>query len=664
MRNVLLALSVGMIVSTSLGLMEFLSIYTLISKDLSAPVPISLLAAAAGQAVITHLLFWLPVSILYYGAFGRWLRRAKHGLLPSLSALFVVAVGLIIMPADIRLAPGRHRSLEIAVMVAGLLAGVATYKLIGYIIQRFGTKPVERMVYRLAGVASVIALTLAIFFARSPYVNADTFRTAPLTKVPHTQDQPNLLWIVLDTVKPSRMSVHGYDKSTTPFLDQWSSQAIVFDRAISPGTWTGPSHASMFTGLSVREHGVNFDHVWLDDDLTTVAEVLSRHGFHTALFSNNPWISPSTNLSKGFDYVQMMNHVRHLSRFSLEFLIQEWGITPPFPWCDTDYGAATTNDLIRQHLDEHTQRDAPLFLLVNYMEAHLPYRVPKRYRRMFMTDEQTRRSYALRESAYGSLFEALLRRFNLEDRTFLPEADREILSRQYDASIRYLDDRVAELIGMFEQRGLLDNTVVVIVSDHGEHLDSHNLWGHEFLAYNDLLHVSLLLREPGRSKPIRISSPVQTSELFPTVLSMVLGQKPKPGRFAPRDLLQVAELGGEARTVVSEYAGPWPKTRDRIRRMDGTDRVDLIVPCIAVQDARYKFIVSTQGQREFYDLVTDPNELLNALDQHPAEVNRFAEFLKDWYQAVEPYRSKGNQVVPDLAPGVLDSLRSLGYVGD
>ncbi|MCP4680532.1 MAG: sulfatase-like hydrolase/transferase, partial [Deltaproteobacteria bacterium] len=292
------------------------------------------------------------------------------------------------------------------------------------------------------GLCVLLILGFGAALARSPLLSPGSYQVPPGAVQESSPRRHNVLWIVLDTVRADHMSCYGYERHTTPFLEDWARQAIVFDHAVADGIWTLPSHASMFTGLSTREHGVHANHTWLDDGITTVADVLTANGFTTASFSNNHLIARHTNLAKGFEECCVMGHARRMSRFSLEHLCESWGITPMFPWLDGDFGAALTNHVISNWLDERTDEKRPFFLFVNYMDAHLPYRVPKRYRRMFMTEPQVHRSYDLRQSVFGNLLVSLTKRFNIEGGEFITEPDREVVKKQYSAAIRYLDDRV------------------------------------------------------------------------------------------------------------------------------------------------------------------------------------------------------------------------------
>jgi arylsulfatase A-like enzyme len=402
--------------------------------------------------------------------------------------------------------------------------------------------------------------------------------------------------------------------------------------------------------------------LWLDDRHDTVAERLADRGYATACFSANPWIGKKWNLTQGFAVQRSPKFMQRLSRVSIEYALERWGVTPRLPWFDNDYGAALSNYLVSEWLNEEGQRGRPVFVFINYMEAHLPYRVPRAFRAAFMDEEQIHRSYDLRWHVYGEIANVLGDRYNVGGSDFMPQADRDVLRRQYDAAIRYLDGRVEELIELFERRGLLEDTLVIVSSDHGEYLDTHGMWGHDYLTYDDLTHVALLLREPGRRQGVRVSSPVQPSDLYDTVLDFTGGTSHAESTGPTRDLLEIAAAGDAARLAFSEYN----RSPARFGRPEELELPvgDLRgVPQVAVQDGRFKLIESADGRRELYDLPADPAESRNVIDLLPEVGERLADALCAWREAVPPYSSPDDDPKHSVDPHTLDVLRELGYVG-
>jgi arylsulfatase A-like enzyme len=216
---------------------------------------------------------------------------------------------------------------------------------------------------------------------------------------------------------------------------------------------------------------------------------------------------------------------------------------------------------------------------------------------------------------------------------------------------------------MLRQRGLLGNTLVVIASDHGEHLGTHGLWGHRFLTYQDLARVALQIREPGRRQGVRVSTPVQLSDLYVTVLNATLRPLPDQPIRDTRDLLAIAARDGEPRVAVCECNGPAPTT---MRRFEGcTDPVVLHrATCqIAAVGPRFKLIRSADGERELYDLREDPGELHNLIDERPEEAKQLGAYVRAWLEATPAYAGP-SEAGKSSRRDALDSLRALGYVGD
>lgn len=658
------AIRVAIIGGVSVAMLEWAVAAWSVSQRLEGELPVRLFAAAAGRACLTHVLFWsvalIPVALLHWAA-----RRTRPDASPDafLVAAFVALAAAIILPIDLELVGRRSVILKSLAVAGGLVLAVLSFVVTRAVIRRLGVRAYRRIANVKTVVLGALGAAATIAFVSSPFFDPAGYRVstegAPTRPRPAS---PHVLWIVLDTVRADRLGCYGYTDDTTPFLDEWATRSTVFERAVANAIWTVPSHASMFTGKSVREHGVDFDHLRLSDEQTTAAAELQSAGYRTASFSNNPWISRETHLARGFGHCQMMRHAPRLARFSLEYLCERTGITPFVPWLDSDMGAAITNVEVDRWLSGHAGADDPVFVFVNYMDAHSPYAVPRRYREMFMTPQQVDRSYDLRWGVHGYIVPALSVRFNVEGRDFLAESDREVLRLQYDAAIRYLDDRVAELIGLFRARGMLDDTLIIIASDHGEYLDTHRMWDHRYQAYDDVTRAALIVRAPGQTAGRRVSAPVQLSDLYDTVLAVARDKLDDHASF-PRNLLHAAD-GDAPRYAISEYTGPVPSTiaRGRARGAPAGDERDH--PQYAVHDGRFKFLLSTAGKQELYDVTADPTESTNLIDSHADDAKRLAAHLAAWLERTPKFVPPDTGDDASLDPDVLNALKSLGYAGD
>lgn len=627
--------------------------------------PFGLLAASVGKNAITYLLLLGPCMALAGAGYAMVRRRsASAACEPFLAGLFTLLAALIILPADMQLTPARSGWWMAAACVASVIGAAAAYLTCRFLWRRMARDRARTILLGATLVALALTAGTGLVFMRSPLFDPAAYRLSsdePRTTRP---SRPHVLWIDLDTVRADHLSCQGYGVNTTPFLDSWADKSIVFDRAVSDGIWTAPTHASMFTGMSVRQHGVDWHNLWLDEDMGTVAERLSEAGYESIIFSNNPLLLQRTNLVKGFGSVRDVYDLKRMSTFSLQFLAERWGITPLLPWFDRDMGAALTNHWVGRWLDDRPGGDTPLFVFAHYMEAHLPYRVPKRYRRMFMTDAQVDRSYDLRKQVYGDLNHALDLRYNTEGPDFLADSDRDILRLQYDATIRYLDDRIKNLIGTFEQRGLLADTLVVITSDHGEYLGTHGMWEHRCQVYDDVAHIPLILREPGRMSGLRIATPVQQSDLYTTIIKAALGTPPaETGPYAA-DLFEIAAAGGRPRNAVILYGGPGELVAPDFRASKNPEVLRRLLPQQAVVDGRFKYIASSDGRRELYDLQSDSGELNNLFSREPATAARLRACLDAWEKRVPKHLPAEGDSSSALDSETIDALRGLGYIGD
>jgi arylsulfatase A-like enzyme len=186
------------------------------------------------------------------------------------------------------------------------------------------------------------------------------------------------------------------------------------------------------------------------------------------------------------------------------------------------------------------------------------------------------------------------------------------------------------------------------------------MWAHRFLAYNDLLHVTLMIHEPGRENPVRVSSPVQLSEIYPTVLSEALGSAFEIAGSESRDLVRLAAQGGQPRIVISEGAAWSQKDREIINKKYLSY---LARSQVTAQDARFKYILSDDGMRELFDLNIDPGEQNNVVESYPEETDRLDLHVRSWLNSVPKYQSKpsdnnSNKMDSDL----IKELRALGYL--
>jgi arylsulfatase A-like enzyme len=308
---------------------------------------------------------------------------------------------------------------------------------------------------------------LGIFFA----VNRDLLRFG--------KRPPNIIVLLLDTLRADHLGVYGYERDTSPNLDEFAKNNIKFNFAITAAPWTPASVASIFTGMYVSSHGLmppnsreeaRAKSAILDSRHTTLAEALRDGGYATAAISSNPWINRDFAFDQGFTsfFYKPRASADEITASGLKI-------------------AATL-----------AQEDKPIFLYLHYLDPHDPYTPPPPF--------DSKYSGALKEGTYSA----------------------EMLSQiaRYDGEISYLDAALGKLFGGLRGLGIFDDSVIVIVGDHGEQFEEHGFTRHGNTVYNDEVHVPLLMKLGHTDIPREIDHTVSTVDIYATVLSQAGIQVP------------------------------------------------------------------------------------------------------------------------------------------
>jgi arylsulfatase A-like enzyme len=395
--------------------------------------------------------------------------------------------------------------------------------------------------------------------------------------------RPNVLLVVWDTVRHDRLSLYGHRRPTTPRLDAWSRDAVVFEHARAPGIWTLPSHASMFTGLPASSTGADERWLWLDDAHETLAERFADRGYRTFSFAANALLTPETHLTQGFEVV--MNTFRGRVRSAAaaatrkKLLPGDRSNELAPAWKPPDHGASNAEWARAVYKDaaplvvdtflrwvEERDDGRPFFAALNLMEAHTP-RVPSARSRDALLDPATRALGLATDAAHIRLHFA-----NFGKQTYSAE-EIEAIRGVYDAALRDLDDATGALVDGLAAAARLDNTVIVLTSDHGENLADHGLFNHRFALWDSLLRVPLVVRFPRALPPGRVAEPVSTTDLFGTLAALCdLGPAPptshdwfaagsRPGPVLSAMALPLErEIASVADVHPDVLAGPWLRT--------------------------------------------------------------------------------------------------------
>jgi len=461
--------------------------------------------------------------------------------------------------------------------------------------------------------------------------------------------RPNIILLVLDCVRFDGLHIFGNPRTVTPTLDRLAEDSRRYIQARSAAIWTLPSHASMFTGLHPRQHGVNVETRWLDENIPTMATLLQRAGYQTAAFSTNAWVGPHFGLDRGFEYFAAL-----------------WRIIPSmgrarFPWWEKalrkgllerkDKGAAKLNKYVRRWWRKERDHDRPFFMFGLYLDAHLPYRPPKGYAERLLDPEALRRARAANQDAWA---------YMADEVSMTPE-DFAGLRALYDAEIAYVDDMIAELLAFLDHVGALENTLIAVTADHGENIGEHGLMDHQYCVCDTLARVPLIIHYPRAFTPGDDDALVQHTHLLPTFLDLAEAE-PLPGLSS--SLLssspQPQSAMEDTQSQITQYTAPH-RHRFARRHPDfdpaskGYDRT-----YDAITRDGYKLIRSNQNDVWLYDLTDDPEELIDLAPQQPQRVAALSAALDAWLKEHPPLTEAG--AAPELDEDLQKHLRGLGYL--
>lgn len=462
----------------------------------------------------------------------------------------------------------------------------------------------------------------------------------PTPVSPPAGTHPDVLLVVLDTTRADRVPAPSGSKAPTPALARLAAEGTRFTNAFATSSWTVPTHASLFTGLTPQAHGCDWESPYLPPQATTIAERLGAAGYRTLGFSANPWVAPEFGFDRGFERFETVDSSRRpLAPWSVRFLPWVYARVEPAWLFDDDGGFALASDASRALAAPDGR---PTFVFVNLLESHIPYHAPAPFVRSLLDSGWDRRELAaidqspLRGLAPGSA-----------------PSGRELdgLRGLYDAAVAYDDHLVGRLVETLRATGRLDRTAIVVVGDHGENLGDHPPLDHQLGVWDSLLHVPLIVRLPGTVPAGRVDDRLISGvDVAPAIAALAgLSDAAEPGPI----------LGGPPREVaVFAYARPIG-TLDAIRDRLHLDPSPWDRRWSGVRTARLKYEESSSGGRAAYDTEVDPLERTNLLVRGtaaPPEVEALATRLRGLAGA-PPRRA-----APTITDETRRKLRSLGYL--
>lgn len=437
----------------------------------------------------------------------------------------------------------------------------------------------------------------------------------------------SVILIVVDTLRADRLSQYGHHRETGKKIDRYLSKWTRFENCRSRSPWTRSSMATMFTGIHPARHGVTSKYS-LAPEVTTLAEALKSAGLATAGFSLNPYVSRATGLHQGFDHFveEFRDHsTRYADIKRLKRLVYRW---------------------LR---GDETRGPAPesesFFLFMLSMNVHGPYEVPRRKQSVLLGHKPTNGF-----EYYGKLMKDILKRGQLERRQDVTPEILKSLEERYDTAVRYTMDELTVFLRGLEKKRLYDDSLIVLVADHGEELFDHGGFSHGWALYDELLHVPLFVKLPHQREGRVVTDRVAVSDLYPTILDAL--DIPLPAPVDGHSLMPLLEGNG---------------AKFRPGRPD-VFTVDWSTRCVAqaVIDWPWKLLhISSnyeglQDENQLYNLETDPREQLDQAAARPDLVARLSAELARGLGELD----SGDKYKTTSKPSkeTMEQLEALGYV--
>jgi len=441
--------------------------------------------------------------------------------------------------------------------------------------------------------------------------------------IPLSGKKPNVILVMIDTLRADHLSQYGFHLETSPGLDEFAAQATRFENCHSPAPWTRPAVTTILTGMHPLHHSVTRATA-LDDGATTMAEALGHAGLETVGISLNPNVSNDFGLGQGFD-----------------IFIEEFG----------DHTTAYADITQMIHLAQmwfwaKGERRGPFFMFLLPMNVHGPYKVPKGKSRKVLLG----RPPVVGFKYYSKLMKDIMKRGKAAERR--PEVTPvmiQSLREKYATAVRYTTDNIAEFFDFLKKEGHYDESLIIVTADHGEELYDHEGFSHGYTLYDELLHVPLFIKEPHQTKGRVVKEHVALSDIFPTLLDLLDLEIPAnlDGRsLVP--LLRGEKLGLDARPEIATVA--WEK------RCVAQGIMSWPWKLIRIQQ-NYEGLTDTD---KLFNLEKDPGELDDLAPRNAAMIEKLAGSMGEVISGFE--HDEHFAETRKLDPEMEERLKALGYL--
>jgi len=474
-----------------------------------------------------------------------------------------------------------------------------------------------------------------LFFINSPLteISLTTIKETNQENWKRKNDLPNIFYIVIDALRADHLSCYGYEKNTSPNIDKIAKEGVIFYNCIAQSSWTIPSTASYFTSLYPTMTGVLGSGDVLDDSFVTLPEVLQKKGWFTAAFSVNPNVSKYTNYNQGFEYFYDRfvtdNTLNFLLRNSLigKKLVKYGNINAKFSndVSDTKKRAKHVNKKVFEWLEKMGKKSG-LFLYIHYLDPHTPYSPPDHFISKNYSNKHQDKNVPL-----------------------------------YDGEIRYIDYHLALLVEKLKELNMLDNSIFLITSDHGEEFrHEHGFAGHGDGFYEATVRVPLIIM---KNKYMQITKTIHTQvrllDIYPTLLDL-LGIKitHKIEGISLRGMLSADNYGIGSQVAFME------KTNRDHKGVDVDGEKVKFINGLRIGNKwkllKYKVINTKQIKTKLFDLEIDSKETKSVTDKSKEVVFSLKQRLNkiNNYVNSKTFKAKTKEIEPHIEK----ELKALGYL--
>jgi len=431
---------------------------------------------------------------------------------------------------------------------------------------------------------------------------------------------PNVILIVPDALRADHLGCYGYSRPTSPQIDKFAADSLFFEKAISNSPWTKPSMGSVFTSMYPYEHKA---FSWMDnlpDERLTLAEVFRNRNYATFAIQTNPSITEKHNFRQGFQYYQ-------------EMVLEKGEIV-----------TSNFNTWVKKH------KKKPFFAYLHYMDTHVPYNAPQEFSKIF----------GLKDDSMFTPGEFKTMDVRLLGEMGLSKHDKQSLVDLYDAAIKYFDSNFAKIVDNLKKLGILNKTIIILTSDHGEEFWEHDGFAHGHTVYNELLHVPLIIGYSPHLPKRHIKPYVQLLDFFPTTLSLagiknnfeLRGRDLAMAALANKQineeiLFEGVLFGSERKGIIKDG---WKLIENTGKKNKGTFHPlgDL---------TKYRYPKYEKGF-ELYNINQDFSEKHNLINNYPQIATNLKKQLFVFRMSLPDIKQQRKTKLKEK----LDDLKSLGYI--